>query len=96
MHIYYPSDAVVYYKNTPIGGPVTEQYIGVQPDTIFVLSGSTNFTSSLTASSALNIPIVAVNPTGSAGVYTGSMVYYPTENKLYVYNGTNWKSASFA
>ena len=52
MHIYYPSNAVIYSRSVTGISNVTEQYIGIQPDTVFVLSGSSLLSSSLSASYA--------------------------------------------
>lgn len=43
--IYYPSSSSLYTRT--IAGGLSEAYINVAPDTIFILSGSSNFTSSL-------------------------------------------------
>lgn len=47
--IYYPSNATIYTRNVS-GSSLIEQNIGIAPDQIFVFSGSTNFTASLSAS----------------------------------------------
>jgi hypothetical protein len=44
-------------------------------------------------SGSIKIPTNTANPNS---VLTGSMYFNPTTNLLYIYNGTAWKSASFA
>jgi hypothetical protein len=62
------------------------------------VSGSANFTGSITASGAilstdLVIPFIGVTPTGAAT--KGTLVYNTGSSFLNMYDGTTWKSASF-
>lgn len=50
-HIYYSKDAVV-IKRSIENSNLIEEYIGVQPDKVIVLDGSSDFTSSIIAVSA--------------------------------------------
>lgn len=40
--------------------------------------------------------MIPVNPSDPTNPTTGSMYFNPSTNLLYIYNGTAWKSASFA
>ena len=69
--IYYPTTAVVQQRQVS-GSTLTEQFIGVLPDQILVFTGSTFFTSSLTASYAYT----------SSNAYTASYLVGGTRTML--------------
>jgi len=61
-------------------------------DGIFSWNYNTN-TLTVTSSRAAAVPATGSNP---ASPSTGSLYYNPSTNLLYIYNGTAWRSASFA
>ena len=76
--IYYPTTAVVQQRQVS-GSTLTEQFIGVLPDQILVFTGSTFFTSSLTASYAYtssNAYTASYLVGGSRTILTASTTLY--------------------
>lgn len=65
------------------------------------VSGSGNFSNGLTVTGSISGSLygpVAIPVTGSAPVvfFTGSMYYNASNNFLYIFNGTAWRSSSFS
>lgn len=46
-YIYYPKESEVYTRNVS-GSNLVEQYIGIEPNTIFIFDGHTELTASIT------------------------------------------------
>ena len=70
-------------------------------DSLFVIGGGISdsrkdiFDARVDASGSGSV-MIPVNPSDPTNPTTGSMYFNPSTNLLYIYNGTAWKSASFA
>lgn len=74
--IYYPKDSVVYTRTPSGSNNMLEQYIGVEPDKIIIISGSTAFTSSLTSSYAYSASVLATTSSINVDGYQLTGNYY--------------------